>query len=312
MMSFKLSLGKLSFARVPLFTNEAIAALPINDEKEIDATFLYYALQTINWHDFGRRAVKGSTLNKEILEAVPVSFPPPPEQRRVAALLDRADRLRRARRYVRELSDGFLQAVFLEMFGDDLKRGSTKSLSDVAAISGGGTPSRDRPDYYKGCIPWVTAKDMHSTSITDAQEHVTDEAIRNSAAQLVPAGTILMVVKSKVLMHRLPIALTKRQVCHNQDIKSLHCSPNMNPFFLLSVLRYNEPNLLQQARGANTEGLTLPMLNEVRVPDVEKARQEGFAAIVRTTERLRAQQREAERQAEHLFQTLLHRAFSDH
>ena len=48
-------------------------------------------------------------------------FPRVPEQKRIAALLEKADRLRRTRRYARQLSDTFLQSVFLEMFGDPLK-----------------------------------------------------------------------------------------------------------------------------------------------------------------------------------------------
>ena len=79
--------------------------------------------------------------------------------------------------------------------------------------------------------------------------------------------------------------------------------------FIVHILKHNEPRILAQARGANTEGLTLPMLESVAVPDVSLVRQRQFARFVHQFERLRAQQREAQRQAEHLFQTLLHRAF---
>jgi type I restriction enzyme S subunit len=163
---------------------------------------------------------------------------------------------------------------------------------------------------YTGEIPWLTAKDMRGKYIADTQEHVTEEAISHSATKLVPAGSVLVVVKSKVLMRRLPLAIATTPLCHGQDIKSIQCSEKkLNPEFLMSVLKYNEQRLLQQARRANTEGLTLPMLRDVPVPDVSLTRQEQFARIVHKLERLRAQQREAQRQAEHLFQTLLHWAF---
>lgn len=95
-----------------------------------------------------------------------------------------------------------------------------------------------------------------------------------------PKGSILIVVKSKVLMHRLPLAMAKRELCHNQDIKSVQCSKKVHPYFILYILKYNEPQLLRQARGANTEGLTLPMLEAVPVPDVSLPLQEKFAQIV--------------------------------
>jgi type I restriction enzyme S subunit len=53
LLSFKLSIGKRAIAGVRLYTNEAIAALPIRDENEIDTLFLYYALGAIDWSDFG-------------------------------------------------------------------------------------------------------------------------------------------------------------------------------------------------------------------------------------------------------------------
>ena len=50
-----------------------------------------------------------------------IPLPPLPEQQRIAAILERADRLRRLRRYALELSEGYLQAVFVEMFGDPVR-----------------------------------------------------------------------------------------------------------------------------------------------------------------------------------------------
>jgi type I restriction enzyme S subunit len=76
-----------------------------------------------------------------------------------------------------------------------------------------------------------------------------------------------------------------------------------------TLLHFKFELALVQARGANTEGLTLPMLESIPVPNVNVTTQEKFAQIVQRFERLRTQQREAERQAEHLFQTVLHRAF---
>jgi len=239
-----------------------------------------------------------------------IPLPPLAEQRRIAAVLARADRLRRLRRYALELSAGYLQAVFAGMFGDALSgaQGFT-AMGDLVTITGGGTPSRDVPAYFTGTIPWLTSKDMKGEFIYDTEEHVTEEAIAKSATKLVPAQSILLVVKSKVLMHRLPIALAKVSLCHGQDIKSIQCQETLAPEFLLQVIKRSEHRLLEQARGANTEGLTLPMLEEIPVPHVPLPLQQRFATIARRHERLRGQQREALRQAEQLFAALLGQAF---
>ncbi|MCB9109544.1 MAG: restriction endonuclease subunit S [Anaerolineales bacterium] len=250
--------------------------------------------------------VNQATVRKEDLLSLEIPLPPLDEQRRIAAILSRADRLRRLRRTALELSDGYLQSVFLEMFGE---LENYVPLGKLVTITGGGTPSRKIVEYYQGDIPWLTAKDMIADYISDTQEHVTAEAIKKSATKLVPKGSILVVVKSKVLMRRLPLAITKVPLCHGQDIKSIQCSDRIAPEFLVYVLKHNTPNLLNQARGANTEGLTLPMLREIQVPNASVLLQQKFASIVRHVERLRSQQREALRQAEGLFQALLHEAF---
>jgi type I restriction enzyme S subunit len=150
---------------------------------------------------------------------------------------------------------------------------------------------------------------MRGDYIWDTEEHITDEAVAQSATKLIPANSILVVVKSKVLMHRLPVAIAKVPMCHGQDIKSIQCYDGFHHEFARFVLKYHEPRLRNSARGANTEGLTLPMLQELPVPDVEYTEQVQFAELVNQQESLRSAQREAIRQTEHLLQSLLYEAF---
>lgn len=255
------------------------------------------------------REVAQAGIYLEAINGIKIPLPPLEEQKRIASIAQKCDRLRRTRRYTHQLSDGYLRSVFIEMFGECFADYPSTPLGEIVTITGGGTPSRDVPAYFEGNIPWLTSKDMKGNYIFDTQEHITEEAIRKSATKLVPKKSILLVVKSKVLMHRLPMAITGVELCHGQDIKSIQCSKKVNPYFLVYVLKHNEKQLLIRARGANTEGLTLPMLEAIPVPDVDISIQEKFAQVVQRFERLCAQQREADRQAEHLFQTVLHRAF---
>jgi type I restriction enzyme, S subunit len=278
----------------------------------VDQMYLMYVLKTEYVQNQLYERSSSTTvlgIRQSELRKVKVPLPPLPEQKRIAAIASKADHLRRTRRYSQQLSDTYLQSVFLEMFEHYLTQSESVPLGSVVTITGGGTPSRDLPKYFTGDIPWLTAKDMRGKYIFDTQEHVTQDAVDRSATKVVPKESILLVVKSKVLMHRLPLAISKVSLCHGQDIKSIQCHKEVDPYFILYTLKYNEPNLLKQARGANTEGLTLPMLREIPVPTVSIKLQQKFAAIVQNFERLRTQQREAERQAEHLFQSILHLAF---
>ena len=279
--------------------------------KNIDRDFLLYFLRF--YEPELAKAGTGSTfaaIAREDLETIKIPLPPLTEQKRIASLLARADRLRTLRRTAHELGESLLQSVFLEMFGEYLKPSNPFTLMEkLVKITGGGTPSRDVPEYFTGNIPWLTSKDMRGNYIYDTQEHITEKAIKESATNLVPVGSILLVVKSKILMRRLPIAVTKVPLCHGQDIKSIQCSNKVNSLFLVYVLKYNEQNLLNQARGANTEGLTLPMLNEIKVPNVPLSLQEEFAGVVARVESLRRRMSEAGRQVNGLFESLLNQSF---
>ena len=109
----------------------------------------------------------------------------------------------------------------------------------------------------------------------------------------------------------LPVAIAKVPLCHGQDIKSIQCSEALHPEFTRFVLKFHEGRLLNLARGANTEGLNLAMLEELPVPTVPPSEQKHFAELVKCHERLRAVQGEALRQAEHRFASFLDRGFRD-
>jgi type I restriction enzyme S subunit len=283
------------------------------DRSRVEPDYLAYALNSDLVVSQLSRDARGAImegLNTTILRECEIPVPPLSEQRRIVDLLEKADRLRRTRRYALELSRTFLSAVFLDLFGARFSEGPISRLGELVSITGGGTPSRDRPDFYRGRIPWLTSKDMRGDYIRDTEEHVTEDAIKHSATKLVPKGSILVVVKSKVLMHRLPVAIASVALCHGQDIKSIQCSKRLHPEFARFALKYHESRLLNIARGANTEGLTLPMLEELPIPHVDFKEQNRFAVVVSRHERLRSAERETLRQADHLFLALLHRTFA--
>lgn len=117
-LSFKLSIGKVGITQVPLYTNEAIAALPIRDPGRVVPQFLYWVLRSIDLTQGADRAAMGSTLNKAKLCQIPVPIPPVREQWRVVGALDWVDELRAKRREAVAQADKLRQSIFLEMFGE--------------------------------------------------------------------------------------------------------------------------------------------------------------------------------------------------
>ncbi len=118
LFSFKLSIGKIGIAQRDMYTNEAIAALPIKNRKVLCEGYLVYALSKIQVGNTTDRAVMGMTLNKKKLENIKIALPPLNEQKRIAAILDKADAVRRKRQQAIELNEQLLRSIFWDMFGD--------------------------------------------------------------------------------------------------------------------------------------------------------------------------------------------------
>ncbi len=254
-----------------------------------------------------------SGLNFDDIHSLEVPLPAFEEQQRIAAILDRADAIRRKRQEAIALTEQLLRSTFLEMFGDPVAnpRGwPTKPLGDLVTFTGGGTPSRSLPEYFTGKICWATSKDMKGEVLSDTEEHITADAIQNSATKLVPPGTILVVVKSKILMHRLPVLLATVPTCFGQDLKGLTLRDSGLTHYIARHMRIGQEALLRRARGVNTEGLTLEHLAEYAVLMPPRGMIDRYVNFeVAATQGLRIR-REAQTEAEALFNSLVQRAFT--
>ncbi len=117
-------------------------------------------------------------------------------------------------------------------------------LGEIGEWRGGGTPSKSRPDFWEGNVPWVSPKDMKVLRIADAQDHISEAAIEGSSVRLIPKGSLLMVVRGMILARAFPVALTTQEVTINQDMKALLPLESKAAEFLLIALRAFEPDVL--------------------------------------------------------------------
>jgi type I restriction enzyme S subunit len=109
-------------------------------------------------------------------------------------------------------------------------------LGDIGTIIGGGTPSKNNEEYWSGDIPWVSPKDMKVDYISTAELNISELAVTNSSVRIIPNNSILFVVRGMILAHTFPVAINKREVTINQDMKSI--SSNLfNIDFLLYLMK---------------------------------------------------------------------------
>jgi len=85
-------------------------------------------------------------------------------------------------------------------------------ISNLCKTGSGGTPSRSKIDkYYGGHIPWIKSGELYSDIITSAEEFITDDAVAESSAKLIPSGAIL------VAMYGATVGQTSMGVSHFRE-----------------------------------------------------------------------------------------------
>jgi len=166
LVSFKLTLGRLAFAGRDLFTNEAIAALTIVNERELLKEFLFYFLHFFDWVKAAENDVKlkGMTLNKAKLKEMDVHFPKSlPDQRRIVGLLDEAfagiatakANAEKNLQNARALFESHLQSVFTQR-----GRGWVESTIGETCTLKSGTTVSPNLERRVGEIPYLKVADM--------------------------------------------------------------------------------------------------------------------------------------------------------
>lgn len=139
-------------------------------------------------------------------------------------------------------------------------------IGDLVKIAGGGTPKKSVAKYYGGDIPWVTPKDMKSWYVDGAKINITEAGLKESTARLVPAGSVLVVVRSGVLKHSLPIAITSRPVALNQDMKALVCSELIEPRYLARLIQAESSKVLTWVRATTADNFPIKNLADLEIP----------------------------------------------
>ncbi|HEY1984246.1 MAG TPA: restriction endonuclease subunit S [Terracidiphilus sp.] len=117
------------------------------------------------------------------------------------------------------------------------------TLGEITEMLSGGTPSKSNPDYWRGSIPWASAKDMKSYFLADTEDHISDQAVKQ-ATKLVPAGTVLLLTRGMTLLNDIPICLSTRAMTFNQDVKAVRAKNGLLQEYLPYLLLGHKPDLL--------------------------------------------------------------------
>jgi type I restriction enzyme S subunit len=188
------------------------------------------------------------------------------------------------------------------------------SLGSIVRFVGGGTPSKARPEFWQGPIPWVSPKDMLARDVWDSRDHINESAVAASATQVVPIGSVLIVVRSGILAHTLPIGIARVSLSINQDLKAL--SPTIDSLsneYLAYFLQARSRRVLRHCvkRGPTVHSVDVEKLSQIPVPLPPLSEQRRIVEILDQADALRKKRAEADAKAERILSALFYKMFGD-
>lgn len=293
----------------------------LRPKPDFDFGFLRWHLAHYDVSEF----VNGTTrakLTKSAAERIPLIKPPLPEQRRIAALLDKADAIRRKRKTAIALTEDLLRSTFLEIVGpaaQEYGKWPVRTIESLAASA----PNSMRTGPFGSDL-------LHSEFVDDGIAVLgIDNAVQNRFAwgerrfitpekyerlrryTVLPADVIVTIMgttgRSAVVPDDIPSAITTKHLATITLDRQ-----QAEPEFVSQAL-FRHPEVLRQIaaanRGAIMSGLNLGLIKALRIPVPPPERQREFA---RVTTRIRslASRMDGHRHEEGLFSSLIARAFS--
>lgn len=143
------------------------------------------------------------------------------------------------------------------------------NIAEIGDLVGGKTPSKAEPCFWaNGTVPWVSPKDMKVFDLAGSEDQISEAAISDGGMNLLPAQSILMVTRSGILSHTFPVAITRKPVTINQDIKAIAPAAAFNTRYLAYNLKSQQRTILNDCAksGTTVESVETGQLKKLPIP----------------------------------------------
>jgi type I restriction enzyme S subunit len=240
------SAGQAWLMETPCFPSDTTFYLEPKPNKRIDLRYVYYALRHA---EIGASDDVIPSLQRNELEQIVLQIPGDEEQKKIGEVLKFIESAAALQEQLTQTIANLKMATQTKLLtegmrgeplkptaiGDLPESWDAKTVGSVADPVSGGTPSKQRLDWWAGEIPWASPKDMKRLRLRDTEDHVTREAVE-SGSRLVPPKTIFIVIRGMILAKNVPMAIAEVPMAFNQDMKALVPTGKIDSDFLLYAL----------------------------------------------------------------------------
>ena len=305
------SFGAFFWNRGKGFLNQHIFRVDV-DEERFDKNYIRYAINSkLNLIiDQAHGGVGLKHITKGKLEAIEIPGCPLKEQKRIAAILDKADAIRRKRQQAIDLTDQLLRSVFLDMFGDPVTnpKGWVKErFDDLGVWASGGTPARKQKKYFMGDIDWYSAGELNTRYVESSIEKITESAINESAAKIFKSGSILLGMYDTAAFKQ---SILKADSASNQACANLFPNEKLSVEWFYTYISISKEHYLRLRRGVRQKNLNLGMIKEFELPLPPKEKQLEFEMVCQKILNAESSNHEYNKSTELLFSSLTQQAFN--
>jgi type I restriction enzyme S subunit len=274
----------------------------LRPKKDIDKNFLNFIFNSQGYYSHTDLISRGTTLtriSRTMLGNNKIVLPPIQEQQQISNYLDLKtqqidsliEKTQQKIELLKEQRTSLINHMVTKGLNPDveMKNSGVEWIGEIPVdweVSkikylfdsiGGGTPSTDNNEYWNGDIPWVSPKDMKTQWMKDTQDYITELGLQNSSTNLIEEGTLLIVFRSGILKHSIPISINLVPVTLNQDMKSFHpIDERIITRYLFYFILGNEENLLLDwsKQGVTVESLETDFVNKFHLPIPKREEQQ--------------------------------------
>lgn len=298
------SCGTLHITDPKSYANGNAMALDELDEGSVDRKFLFYFLKGRGFQD----VISGSSqpqITQGGLAQVKVRLPELLEQQRIAAILEKADGLRRKRQEAMRLADEFLKALFVDMFGDPVSNSQcwpVQRLASLGDLDRGVSKHRPRndPSLLGGEYPLIQTGDVANCDgyVRSFVATYSDKGLRQS--RLWPAGTLCITIAANIAKTGILLF----PACFPDSVVGFSSQHSATIEYVRFWLSFLQQTLEANAPASAQKNINLAILRELQIPVPPQDQVERFAAVVMKVESMREAQRLALDETQNLTRAL--------
>ena len=322
-MSFKLSIGKVKIVKEDIYSNEAIMAFIPKENFFIDKNFLYYCLKSLKWNEGINKAVKGLTLNKNLISQKEIFLPDLAIQKEIANNLDGIDNLLELRKkqliYLKELS----KSLFTRMFGDiktNDKNWKIKKFHEIISIltdyhaNGSYKILKDNVELldFKEYALMIRTTDLENNNFIQGVKYINEKAYNFLKKTKIFGGELIInKIGSAGNVYLMPFLNIPVSLGMNQFMIRLKKDYSNIFYYKLLTTEYYTNVIKSNVQGAVTKTITKEAIKniDIIIPPIEL--QNKFAERVEKIEKLKFEIEKSIEIAQNLYDSLISKYFDN-